>query len=108
MLRLARGDAKKSTEAAVPLGRYGSVKEIADATIYIFSDSGNFVNASTVVGTYHTAFCPILATCTDRPLDSRWRSMAFTSGRNIREWLLLSRLSPVGDGSHRRFRAEES
>ncbi|KAK2817669.1 hypothetical protein FQN49_007981 [Arthroderma sp. PD_2] len=47
--RLARDDAKKQTEAAIPLGRYGSVKEIADATIYLFSDSGNFVNGSTVV-----------------------------------------------------------
>lgn len=51
MKRLATEDAKKSNEAAIPLGRYGSVKEIADATIYIFSDSGNYVNASTVVGT---------------------------------------------------------
>ncbi|EGE04006.1 sporulation protein SPS19 [Trichophyton equinum CBS 127.97] len=49
MKRLATEDAKKTNEAAVPLGRYGSVKEIADATIYIFSDSGNYVNASTVV-----------------------------------------------------------
>ncbi|KAF3482456.1 sporulation protein SPS19 [Arthroderma uncinatum] len=49
MRRLAKGEARKRSEAAVPLGRYGSVKEIADATIYIFSDSGNFVNGSTVV-----------------------------------------------------------
>lgn len=34
----------------IPLGRYGSVKEIADATIYLFSDSGNYVNGATLVG----------------------------------------------------------
>jgi peroxisomal 2,4-dienoyl-CoA reductase len=34
----------------VPTGRAGHVKEIADATIYLFSDSGNYVNGSNVVG----------------------------------------------------------
>ncbi|KAL3423712.1 short chain dehydrogenase [Phlyctema vagabunda] len=33
----------------VPLGRYGTVKEIADATVYIFSDSGNYVNGNVLV-----------------------------------------------------------
>jgi len=33
----------------VPLGRYGTVKEIADATVYLFSDAGNFVNGDVLV-----------------------------------------------------------
>ncbi|KAL1956762.1 hypothetical protein VTO42DRAFT_6815 [Malbranchea cinnamomea] len=33
----------------IPLGRFGSVKEIADATIFLFSDSGNYVNGATLV-----------------------------------------------------------
>jgi peroxisomal 2,4-dienoyl-CoA reductase len=33
----------------VPLGRYGTVKEIADATIYLFSDSGSYVNGAVLV-----------------------------------------------------------
>lgn len=33
----------------VPLGRYGYVKEIADATVYLFSDAGNFVNGNVLV-----------------------------------------------------------
>lgn len=32
-----------------PLGRYGSVKEIADATIYLFSDAGSYVNGHALV-----------------------------------------------------------
>ena len=34
----------------IPLGRWGTVKEIADATIYLFSDAGNYVNGQTLVG----------------------------------------------------------
>ncbi|CAH0015641.1 unnamed protein product [Clonostachys rhizophaga] len=34
---------------SIPLGRYGTVKDIADATVYIFSDSGNFVNGDVLV-----------------------------------------------------------
>lgn len=32
-----------------PLGRYGSVKEIADATVYLFSDAGSYVNGHALV-----------------------------------------------------------
>jgi len=34
---------------AVPLQRYGTVKEIADGTVYLFSDAGNFVNGEVLV-----------------------------------------------------------
>jgi 2,4-dienoyl-CoA reductase [(3E)-enoyl-CoA-producing], peroxisomal len=33
----------------IPLNRYGTVKEIADATVYLFSDTGNYVNGETLV-----------------------------------------------------------
>jgi peroxisomal 2,4-dienoyl-CoA reductase len=46
---LVREDQDRVT-SSIPLGRFGSVKEIADATIYLFSESGNYVNGSTVVG----------------------------------------------------------
>ncbi|TVY57630.1 Peroxisomal 2,4-dienoyl-CoA reductase SPS19 [Lachnellula cervina] len=32
-----------------PLQRYGSVKEIADGTVYLFSDAGNYVNGEVLV-----------------------------------------------------------
>lgn len=51
MERLAKSDPASVAKSAkrVPVGRLGSVKDIADATVYLFSDAGNFVNGSTVV-----------------------------------------------------------
>ena len=45
MARLGNKDEEKSGEAyrKVPLQRYGSVKEIADGGVYVFSDAGNYV-----------------------------------------------------------------
>lgn len=40
----------------VPSGRLGHVKDIADATIYLFSDAGNYVNGETLVGESRPAF----------------------------------------------------
>jgi peroxisomal 2,4-dienoyl-CoA reductase len=57
MDRLAKKDAKERSYKAIPAGRYGTVKEIADATIYLFSDSGNYVNGETLVGKFfHSSF----------------------------------------------------
>ena len=50
MERLARSEDTANAMKNVPLGRWGTVKEIADATIYLFSDAGNFVNGQTLVG----------------------------------------------------------
>ena len=52
MERLARKEDAAASTKRVPTGRYGTVKEIADATIYLFSDAANFVNGATVVGKY--------------------------------------------------------
>ncbi|KAF2819439.1 peroxisomal 2,4-dienoyl-CoA reductase-like protein SPS19 [Ophiobolus disseminans] len=56
--RLSKKETRERSYKAVPAGRYGTVKEIADATVYLFSDSGNFVNGETLVvdgGAWHTA-----------------------------------------------------
>jgi peroxisomal 2,4-dienoyl-CoA reductase len=58
MERLAQKESRDKAYKAVPSGRYGSVKEIADATVYLFSDAGNFVNGETLVvdgAQWHTA-----------------------------------------------------
>jgi len=42
----------------IPIGRWGTVKEIADATVFLFSDAGNYVNGETIVvdgGAWHTS-----------------------------------------------------
>lgn len=51
MERLARGDpeSRKRNERTIPLQRWGTVKEIADATVYLFSDAGSYVNANILV-----------------------------------------------------------
>lgn len=50
MDRLARKEDMEAHSRTVPVGRYGTVKEIADATVYLFSDAANYVNASEVIG----------------------------------------------------------
>jgi peroxisomal 2,4-dienoyl-CoA reductase len=51
MARLGSRESESSGAAfkKVPLQRYGSVKEIADGTVYLFSDAGNFVNGDVLV-----------------------------------------------------------
>ncbi|KAF1940473.1 peroxisomal 2,4-dienoyl-CoA reductase-like protein SPS19 [Clathrospora elynae] len=56
--RLSSSEGRNRSYKAIPSGRFGTVKEIADATIYLFSDSGNYVNGETIVvdgGQWHTA-----------------------------------------------------
>merc|ERR1712098_841346 len=51
MARLGSREAEGNGNAykKVPLQRYGLVKEIADGTIYLFSDAGNYVNGEVLV-----------------------------------------------------------
>jgi 2,4-dienoyl-CoA reductase [(3E)-enoyl-CoA-producing], peroxisomal len=50
MERLATKSGRTAeAERAIPLNRYGTVKEIADATVYLFSDTGNYVNGEVLV-----------------------------------------------------------
>ncbi|KAB8349871.1 hypothetical protein FH972_023884 [Carpinus fangiana] len=47
---LLGGDAARvAANKSVPVGRFGTVREIADATVYLFSAAGNFVNGTTLV-----------------------------------------------------------
>lgn len=33
----------------IPSGRWGSVRDIADATVFVFSDAGNYINGTNIV-----------------------------------------------------------
>lgn len=57
--RLLPSDAKQASIKAQPLGRFGSVRDIADATVYLFSDTGSYVTGQVLVGEY----LPLLLQC---------------------------------------------
>lgn len=62
MERLSRKDAAEDSKKSIPSGRWGTVKEIADATVYLFSDAANYVNGEILVGEF-SGF-PFLTICT--------------------------------------------
>lgn len=51
MDRLAGGgrDAEKRMAPGIPSGRWGSVRDIADSTIFLFSDASNYINGHVLV-----------------------------------------------------------
>ncbi|RYP90565.1 hypothetical protein DL770_003327 [Monosporascus sp. CRB-9-2] len=40
---------EKTSGKSVPLGRWGTIRDIADATVYVFSDAGNYVNGEILI-----------------------------------------------------------
>lgn len=50
MERLSKLENREASSKNIPIGRWGTVKEIADATVYLFSDAANFVTGQTLVG----------------------------------------------------------
>jgi peroxisomal 2,4-dienoyl-CoA reductase len=53
--RLLPSDVKQEAIKSQPLGRFGSVRDIADATVYLFSDSGSYVSGQVLVGMFSEA-----------------------------------------------------
>jgi len=48
-LAAADEDSKRESQSQVPVGRWGAKREIADATVYLFSSAGSFVNGNILV-----------------------------------------------------------
>ncbi|KAJ4176682.1 peroxisomal 2 4-dienoyl-CoA reductase sps19 [Fusarium falciforme] len=48
--RLFPSNSRESSIRSQPLGRYGSVTDIADATVYLFSKTGSYVTGAKLVG----------------------------------------------------------
>jgi len=58
MDRLAKRRPAGSLGKGIPLGRFGLVKEVSDATVYLFSDAANYVSGEILVvdgGAWHTS-----------------------------------------------------
>ncbi|KAI9706858.1 MAG: hypothetical protein M1820_004637 [Bogoriella megaspora] len=58
MERLASLSGAKRAAKGIPVGRMGTVRDIADATVYLFSEAGGFVNGEILVvdgGAWRTA-----------------------------------------------------
>ena len=48
MARLSKADGNAAP--GIPSGRMGTPREIADATVFLFSEAGSYVNGSILVG----------------------------------------------------------
>ena len=48
--RLIKNGNDSGVGKGVPSGRLGYGKDVADATIFLFSDAGNYINGDTLVG----------------------------------------------------------
>jgi peroxisomal 2,4-dienoyl-CoA reductase len=95
MDRLAKKDHHEHSARAIPSQRYGTVKEIADATVYLFSDSGNYVNGETIVG--ECPFFSQMRSC-PRPIEpptnmfvvdgGQWHTSGYATGFVYPDFLL--------------------
>ena len=42
----------QKTQRQIPLGRLGGIEDIANATIFLFSDAGKYINGGVIVGEF--------------------------------------------------------
>ena len=82
---------------AIPSGRLGRVKDIADATVFLFSDAGNWVNGATLVGKCGGPQTTIIADLL-KSMEERGECM-------VRALLTMSHIQ---SSSYRRMRLPES
>ena len=82
MERLATKSSKKQAGKGIPVGRQGTVRDIADATVYLFSEAGGFINGDTIVGEssilLQSSLCRHYRALTQNAWHSRRRRMEDT------------------------------
>lgn len=61
--RLESAEGYNKSVATIPSQRFGTVKEIADATIFLFGDTGSYVNGDTLVGKLEASSDSKTCTC---------------------------------------------
>lgn len=44
----AEGEARKAYAASIPSGRLGAVRDVADATVFLFSEAGSYINGQVI------------------------------------------------------------
>jgi peroxisomal 2,4-dienoyl-CoA reductase len=49
-LRLVKEGEEGRARSSIPTGRLGTLRDVADATVYLFSDPGSYVNGATLIG----------------------------------------------------------
>lgn len=54
---MARKEDATAGQKTIPLGRWGTVREIADATVYLFSEAAGYVTGTTLVGEFGHLSC---------------------------------------------------
>ena len=92
MERLARKEDAAAGKKQIPLGRWGTVREIADATVYLFSEAASYVNGTTLVGKSELPLPPFEVPGPDRLVLLLLASSSFLEygGRMLLEFAGLS------------------
>lgn len=86
MERLLPADAKAAYTRSQPLARFGHVRDIADATVYLFSDAGSYVTGQTLVGKFTTILGLMVSVVPNLALvdGANWRmSSGFATSGNL-------------------------
>lgn len=106
--RLMRLHPGENAAKGVPVGRWGTVKEVADATIYLFADTGSYVNGATIVGksqdarqalVFYLASVCEWATDPSQVDGGHWRTQGANESTDFPypEFLLSRSITGVGD-----------
>ena len=87
MERLSRKEDAAAGKKQIPLGRWGTVREIADATVYLFSEAASYVNGTTLVGKSELSLSlPVKVPCPEGLVPLLWLLQSFSE---LGSWVLF-------------------